>query len=268
MSHTSMPTVFIPHGAGPCFFMDWQPPGTWDRMAHWLKELESHVGRRPTALLVVSAHWETPVVKVNAAAKPDLLYDYYGFPDHTYHLEWSAQGQPELAGRIQQLLESAGVACAVEAERGLDHGVFIPLKLAFPAADIPVVQVSLHNSLDAALHIAIGQALAPLREEGVLIVGSGMSYHNMQRFQRRGGSVDPDSIRFDDWLVEVVALPQEQREAALVNWQSAPGGRASHPREEHLLPLHVVAGAAAGDRGERLLRDEVIGSVVSAFRFG
>lgn len=268
MSHTLMPTFYIPHGAGPCFFMDWQPAGTWDRMAHWIQDLENHAGGRPSALVVVSAHWEAPVVTVNTAATPGLLYDYYGFPEHTYHLEWPARGDPELADRILRLLDAAGLPSAGESGRGLDHGVFIPLKLAFPEADIPVVQVSLLDSLDPAVHIALGRALTPLRSEGVLIVGSGMSYHNMQRFQRHGGPVDPDSVRFDDWLAEVVAWPWAQREAVLTDWQNAPGARAAHPREEHLLPLHVVAGAAGDGRGERLLRDEVMGSVVSAFRFG
>lgn len=263
-----MPTVFVPHGAGPCFFMDWNPPGTWDRMEGWLRGLVDRIGRRPDAIVVVSAHWEAPVFTVNAQAAPGLLYDYSGFPAHTYELTWPAPGAPDLAARIRKLLGDAGIDSAENHERGLDHGVFIPMKLALPDADVPVVQLSLRAGLDPAAHIALGRALAPLRDEGVLLIGSGMSFHNMQRFRRAGGDVDVDSARFDAWLGETVVLPRAEREQRLTNWADAPGGRAAHPREEHLLPLHVVAGAALDDPGARVFADQVLGSAQSAFAFG
>ena len=268
MSATVFPTVFVPHGAGPCFFMDWQPAGTWDRMGGWLASLVDVVGARPSAIVIVSAHWEEPAATVNAQAAPELLFDYGGFPEHTYRLTWLAPGAPALAAEIRGLLGQAGIASAEDHARGIDHGVFIPMKLAFPDADVPVVQLSLVRGLDPAAHLAIGRALAPLRERGVLIVGSGMSYHNMRRFMTRANAVDPASRAFDDWLVDTVALPRDAREARLAAWAAAPGGRESHPREEHLLPLHVVAGAGGDDAGRRVLRDEVIGSVQSAFLFG
>ena len=264
----TLPTVFLPHGAGPCFFMDWPPAGTWDRMGGWLRGLVDHVGARPRALVVVSAHWEAPAFTVNAQAAPALLYDYSGFPEHTYRLAWPAPGAPDLAARIRALLTGAGIDSGEEHRRGLDHGVFIPLKLAFPDADVPVVQLSLKAGLDPAAHLALGHALAPLRDDGVLIVGSGMTFHNMRRFKAAGAGVDADSQRFDAWLAQTVALPRAERERYLIDWAQAPGGRASHPREEHLLPLHVVAGAAGDDAGAQSLADTVLGSVQSAYLFG
>ena len=171
----------------------------------------------------------------------------------------------ELAARVQQLLGDAGIEAKGDAKRGFDHGVFIPLKVAYPEPRIPTVQLSLRAGLDPTEHLAIGRALAPLRDEGVLIIGSGMSYHNMRGF------MDPRtrdvSARFDDWLAKAVAAEPGERDASLAAWSSAPMARQSHPREEHLLPLMVVAGAAGADRGTQVLRDEVMGAVVSAFQF-
>jgi len=263
-----LPSIFLPHGAGPCFFMDWSPTGTWDRMADWLRGLIGQLAVAPKAILVVSAHWEAPEFTVNTQAAPGLLFDYSGFPEHTYSLSWPAAGSTELAARVRDLLAAAGIDSAADDRRGLDHGVFIPLKLVFPHADVPVVQLSLRRGLDPAEHLAMGRALAPLRAQGVLIIGSGMSFHNMQRFRRDNGPVDADSERFDAWLRETVSLPRKQRDQRLIDWAQAPGARASHPREEHLLPLHVVAGAAGGDAGARIFEDRVLGSAQSAFAFG
>ena len=268
MPSSSMPTVFLPHGAGPCFFMDWPPAGTWDSMANWLRGLIDELGVSPKAIVVVSAHWEAPVFTVNAQSDPDLLYDYSGFPEHTYRLTWPAPGSPELAARIRELLSAAEIANAEDNQRGLDHGVFIPMKLVFPGAEVPVLQLSLRRGLDPTEHLALGRALAPLRDEGVLIIGSGMSFHNMQRFRRDNSGVDADSERFDAWLGESISLPRQQREQRLIDWALAPGGRDSHPREEHLLPLHVIAGAAGDDDGRKIFEDHVLGSVQSAFVFG
>lgn len=268
MSAPAMPTVFLPHGAGPCFFMDWPPAGSWDAMAGWLRGLVDQLGVRPKAIVVVSAHWEAPVFTVNTQPRPELLYDYSGFPAHTYQLTWPAPGSPELAARIGELLSAADIANAGDNERGLDHGVFIPMKLVFPDAEVPVVQLSLRRGLDPAEHLALGRALGPLRNEAVLMIGSGMSFHNMQRFRRDGEGLDVDSQRFDIWLSETVTLPRASRDQRLLEWAHAPGGRASHPREEHLLPLHVIAGAALDDVGRKVFEDQVLGSVQSAFVFG
>lgn len=264
----ALPTLFLPHGGGPCFFMDWDPPETWRRMESFLRSVPELVGARPKALLVISGHWEEATATVNVRAEPDLLFDYGGFPAHTYQLTWPAPGSPDLALRVRELLSAAGIASASDDRRGLDHGVFIPLKVAFPDADIPVVQLSLVGGLDPAAHLALGRALAPLRREGVLIVGSGMTAHNMRRFRWDNTGLDPDSVRFDEWLGEAVEAEPEDRERRLTAWATAPGARGSHPREEHLLPLHVVAGAAGTDPGRRVLADRVLGTAQSAFLFG
>lgn len=268
LSAMPLPTLFIPHGGGPCFFMEWNPPNAWNRMADWLRSVGDLVGTRPTAVVVISAHWQAPAYTVNTQAAPGLLYDYYGFPEHTYQLQYPVAGVPMLAADVRARLVAAGLPSAADDERGLDHGVFIPFKLIYPQADIPIVQLSLRNGLDPAEHIAAGQALAPLRDEGVLIVGTGMTYHNMQRFQRDGNRFNLESRQFDAWLVDAVTSEPVERNRRLADWDKAPAARAAHPEEEHLLPLHVVAGAAGQDAGEKVFEDRVLGSVQSAFMFG
>jgi aromatic ring-opening dioxygenase catalytic subunit (LigB family) len=268
MSAKALPTFFIPHGGGPCFFMDWSmgPKDTWDEMAHWLKNMRHQIGAVPKAILVISGHWEDKIVQINANPNPPLLFDYYGFPEHTYKLTYPAPGSPELAQQVQALLAQAGIASGFDTERGFDHGVFVPFKLMFPEAEIPVVQISLQQDLDPQRHFEIGQALAPLREQGVLIVGSGMSFHNLRTF---GQDVSMQSGQFDDWLSEAVAQPDAaERNRRLAHWAEAPYGRLAHPREEHLLPLMVVAGAAGQDQGKKVFGDKVMNWVVSAYQFG
>ena len=264
-----LPTVFIPHGGGPCFFMDWNPADAWDRTAAYLRSIAGSLPARPRAILLVSGHWLAPQPTLTSGARPELIYDYYGFPPHTYQLRYDAPGAPAVADRAQQLLAAAGLPAAEDAARGWDHGVFIPLKVAFPDADIPVVQLSLLQSLNAADHLAMGRALAPLRDEGVLIVGSGMSYHNMRGYGDPRST--PISAEFDRWLTSAVALPEAERSAQLADWAQAsgPAGRLSHPprAEEHLLPLMVVAGAASEGRGQRVFSDRVLETTLSAYRF-
>jgi aromatic ring-opening dioxygenase catalytic subunit (LigB family) len=234
-------------------------------MAEWLRSIPGSLPAAPAALLVVSGHWEAPVPTVTSSAAPPLIYDYSGFPQSTYELTWPAPGSPELATRVQQLLGSAGIDAREDGERGFDHGVFIPLKVAYPEARIPTVQLSLRAGLDPAEHIAMGRALAPLRDEGVLLVGSGMSYHNLRGLMAPG--TPKVSARFDDWLATTIAATPTERDALLTMWSRAPMARDCHPREEHLLPLMVIVGAAGAARGRQVLRDEVMGAVVSAFRF-
>jgi aromatic ring-opening dioxygenase catalytic subunit (LigB family) len=266
---TALPTLYIPHGGGPCFFMDWTmgPSDTWEKMAAWLRQLAASLGTVPKAIVVISGHWEEDSFTVTGNPNPPLIYDYYGFPEHTYRLEYGAPGSPALAQRICDLLAQAGLPARVDPARGFDHGVFVPFKLIYPDAEIPMVQLSLKTGLDPAAHIALGRAIAPLREEGVLIVGSGMSYHNMRGFMSRtGGEV---SDQFDAWLTATAAdADPERRNRKLADWESAPVARAAHPREEHLLPLMVAAGAAETDPGERIFTDRVMGATVSAFEFG
>jgi len=263
-----MPTFFVPHGAGPCFFMDWNPPHTWDNMAGFLKGIAATLPTRPRAIVLVSGHWLTPDFSTTGQARPELIYDYYGFPPHTYELAYPAAGDPELAQQIVQSLESSGLAAQVDGKRGFDHGVFIPLKLMFPTADVPVVQLSLRQDLDAAAHINVGRALASLRDEGVLIVGSGMSFHNMRGYG--DPRYTPVSAVFDDWLTAAVESEPAQRDALLQQWEQAPHARDCHPprAEEHLLPLMVAAGAAADSIGRKVYSETIMETTISAYQFG
>jgi len=257
----------LPHGGGPCFFMDWTwgPADTWNATQRFLEGLAATLPELPKAMLVVSAHWEEAAFTVGAAARPELIYDYYGFPEHTYQLTWPAPGEPQLAARVAELLGQAGLQASVSASRGFDHGVFVPLKLAFPEAQIPVVTLSLAASLDPALHLAAGRALASLREEGVLIVASGMSFHNLRGYLQ---PETPERARaFDAWLTRAVESPSRERTALLTDWRKAPFAAYSHPREEHLIPLMVAAGAGGDAPGKRIFGDEPMGAALSAYRF-
>ena len=262
------PTIFLPHGGGPCFFMDWTwgPADTWNATQRFLEGLAATLPEPPKALLVVSGHWEEPAFTASAAATPELIFDYSGFPEHTYRLTWPAPGDPELAERVAGLLSQAGLPADLNANRGFDHGVFVPLKVAFPEAKIPVVTLSLAASLDPALHLAAGRALAPLRDQGVLIVGSGMSFHNLRAYLR------PDTSEraraFDSWLTRAVESPAAERIALLTGWREAPFAAFAHPREEHLIPLMVAAGAGGDAPGTRIFGDEPMGAAISAYRFG
>jgi aromatic ring-opening dioxygenase catalytic subunit (LigB family) len=271
MTASRQPTLFISHGGGPWPFMDMSrlaPQPFWDRLAAHLGGIDASLPARPRAVLVVSGHWEEEQATVNTGAHPPLLYDYYGFPEHTYRLRWPAPGAPDLAPRVRALLAEAGFPSGEDPGRGFDHGVFIPFMLIYPRADMPVLQLSMLHSLDPAAHIALGRALAPLRDEGVLIVGSGLSYHNLPAML----SQDPEHLAaaraFDAWLTEAVEADPGERERRLVAWAAAPGARASHPREDHLLPLMVAAGAAGADPGRRDYADVMAGKPVSGYRFG
>jgi aromatic ring-opening dioxygenase catalytic subunit (LigB family) len=237
-----------------------------DRLAGYLRSVRSVPPRRPRALLVISAHWEAPVPTVMTSAHPPILYDYYGFPPESYTITWPAPGAPDLASRVRELLNGAGIANNADPERGYDHGTFIPLKLTYPDADVPAIQLSLKAGLDPAEHIALGRALAPLRDEEVFIVGSGMTFHNLRAFREPRAA--PVAEMFDAWLRESMTLDPEARNARLTEWESAPAARAAHPREEHLIPLMVAAGAAADDRARVAFNDTFTGLRLSAYHFG
>jgi aromatic ring-opening dioxygenase catalytic subunit (LigB family) len=268
MEIRKMPTLFIPHGGGPCFFMDWTPPDTWTRTGDFLRGLSATLPERPKAILIVSGHWDTARFTVGNGTRPALIYDYYGFPAHTYQLRYDAPGDPALAARVRDLLDAAGLDPAEDPSRGFDHGVFIPLKLVFPDADIPIMTLSVRADLDPAAHLAAGRALAALRDEGVLIIGSGMSFHNMRGYG--DPRFAPVSDRFDDWLTQTVEQTDpNRRNAALANWAEAPAARQSHPpgKEEHLIPLMVAAGAAEHGTGRRVFSDRVMETTISGYRF-
>lgn len=263
-----LPTFYIPHGGGPCFFMDWPPPLThaWDSLAAFLRGLPATLAEKPRAIVVISAHWEAGQATVTSRVDPPLLYDYSGFPPEMYALRYDAPGSPQVAARVQELLRRAGIPSAADARRGFDHGVFVPFKLIEPDAIIPIVQLSLVAGLDPTQHLEIGRALAPLRDEGVLIVGSGMSYHNLPEFL--SSSPAAGAAAFDAWLAETATAAPALRNERLRTWQRAPDAQLAHPREEHLLPLMVAAGAARDDRGARDFCDYIIGTPISGYRFG
>jgi aromatic ring-opening dioxygenase catalytic subunit (LigB family) len=260
---TRQPALYIPHGGGPCFFMD-DPHGTWTAMAGFLRDIPSTLPGKPKAILLISGHWETRGFTLTSSERPPLIYDYYGFPPHTYEIRYDAPGDPALAARGAGLLREAGMTAALDPVRGYDHGVFVPLKVAFPDADVPIVQMSVEQSFDPALHMAAGHALAPLRDEGVLIVGSGMSFHNMRGYGNPA-AVAP-STQFDRWLTAAAEAEPGERARRLAAWDQAPAGRLSHPREEHLIPLMVAAGASDAP-GRSIFNGEVMNTIVSGFRF-
>lgn len=275
MTHSQrLPVYFIPHGGGPWPFMDSGARfGTdpWKGLETFLKSLPASLPFAPKAILIISGHWEQePVFKVSTAEHPGMLFDYYGFPPNTYELNYPAPGDPAVAKRVEEVLAAAGIACGEDAERGYDHGVFIPLMVTFPEATVPVVMVSMQQDLDAATHFAMGQALETLRDEGILIIGSGMSYHNMRAF----GSADPvhaaTATRFDDWLTAAVAKDDPTARAeTLSGWIDNPDARACHvPDHDHLVPLFVAAGAAGHDPGVRVFNDSILGKPYSGYRFG
>ena len=196
-----------------------------------------------------------------------MLFDYGGFPEHTYQLTWPAPGDPGLAAQVRDLLGRAGIDSGANGTRGWDHGVFVPFKVMFPNADIPTVQLSLQQGLEPAVHLAIGRALTALREQGVLIVGSGQSYHNIRGLIGRGGQADPAAEAFDAWL-RAEMVDGDTRDGALIAWEQAPGARHAQPREDHLLPLMVAAGAAFGEPGRTVFHKHVLGKPISDFQFG
>jgi len=262
---TLSPVLYIPHGGGPLPLLG--DPSHASLIAF----LESACGLmpRPKSILLISAHWEEEVCTVQSAATPELYYDYYGFPPESYQLQYPAPGNPLLASRIIDLLQASGIACRSDADRGFDHGLFIPLKLIYPEADIPCLQLSLLDSMDPADHIALGRALAPLRREGVLILGSGQSFHNMNAFR----DASPEESRrrcreFDQWLAETCCQTEmAEAQTRLSHWPEAPFARYAHPREEHLIPLHVCFGAAmaAGGSAEHVFNGDMMGYTMSSF---
>jgi len=263
-----LPVYFISHGGGPWSFMDDASRAGYAKLEASLAAMPAAMGVTPDAVLMVSAHWEESEFSLTAHPKPPMVYDYYGFPDYTYQIRYDAPGEPALAARAKQLIEAAGLPARLDPGRGFDHGAFTPLKVIYPLADVAVVQLSLKTGLDPETHLALGRAIAPLRDENVLIIGSGLSYHNLRQFfSPRGWG---PSREFDGWLGGVLlgGSPKD-RDKLLAAWEAAPAARAAHPREEHLLPLMVAAGAAGNDPASRTYHetDFLGGLTVSSYCF-
>lgn len=268
MTTLSLPSYFISHGGGPWSYMQGEFRRGFDQLEAALKALPTELPQRPKAVLMVSGHWLAPQFTVMGSAKPPMVYDYSGFPEETYHIRYPAPGSPQLAERVMKLLDEAGLPNARDDQQGFDHGSFVPMSVIYPEADVPVVQLSLRDDDDPAAHIAAGRALAPLREEGVLIIGSGLSYHNLRDF---GPGARDSSKAFDDWLQDTLCHgTPEQRQRRLEAWEQAPEARQAHPHEDHLLPLMVAVGAAYEEPGVCSYHQEDFfgGISVSNFRFG
>lgn len=234
-ARTVAPATFISHGS-PMTALD---ADDFPRALRAFGE-SAHTAR---ALVVVSAHWETPGgVRVTASEAPPLVYDFFGFPDALYRLTYPSPGAPALAEDIVSRLTDAGVPAVADASRGLDHGTWVPLRLAFPEAKLPVVQVSLPAWAPAPVVARMGEALRPLRSEGVLLMGSGSMTHNLRRFSRdKHAPVEAWAAEFDTWVAERLAARDF---SGLLAWERAPQARAAHPSAEHFLPLFFVLGAA------------------------
>ena len=247
--------VYFSHGGGPLPIL-----GDPDHkaMVDFMLQLPAQL-KKPEAILVISAHWEESTATLLGAETPPMFYDYYGFPEAAYEITYPAPGSPALANRIAGLLNKNNMPARIDPQRGFDHGLFIPLKLMYPQADIPALQLSLLRGLDPAAHVALGQALRELMHENILVIGSGFSFHNMRAFIWQGmRTPDPANDDFQDWLIEVCAgtISPSEREQRLVEWQKAPSARYCHPREEHLLPLHVCSGMA--DKAATVIFDDYI----------
>ena len=247
--------IYFSHGGGPLPILG--DPGH-KAMVDFMVALPAQL-KKPDFILVVSAHWEESVATLMGAQQPAMFYDYYGFPRAAYEITYPAPGSPELASQVAALLMANHIPARIDEQRGFDHGLFIPLKLMYPQADTPCLQLSLLRGLDAQAHIALGKALRGLKGMNILVVGSGFSFHNLRAFSWQStGAPDSANDSFQDWLIDVCTAPYTQceREQRLLEWEKAPAARYCHPREEHLLPLHVCL--AMADQPARLVFDDQI----------
>ena len=258
--------LYIPHGGGPLPLLD---EATYGNLNTYLRGFKDSI-EKPDAIIVISAHWEEPVVSITARPKPPMLFDYYGFPPETYEYEYPAPGEPELAGRVHELLGNSGIQSRLDHDRGFDHGVFIPLMLMYPQADIPCIQISLCDAMDAAFHIRLGKALTGLKQDNLLILGSGYSFHNMSVLMSQANESNQQKNRlFEDWLAQTCSdtgLSEIEREHRLADWTLAPHARFCHPREEHLLPLQVCYGVG-GSAATTTFQEPVGGLITSAYQW-
>lgn len=234
--------LFLSHGGGPLPLLG---DPAHEELVRGLRAIAGAIDR-PEAIIVISAHWEESVATITGAANPDIIYDYHGFPPESYEIQYPAPGHPGLAEQLCACLQHNGVAAELDADRGFDHGLFVPLKIMYPEADIPCIQLSLLASLDPAAHIALGEAMSAMRRDGVLVIGSGFSFHNLKAFFSPDGSrPDEKNEAFERWLIDTCSrsdLDEVERGRRLLRWEDAPHARYCHPREEHLLPLHVCYG--------------------------
>jgi aromatic ring-opening dioxygenase catalytic subunit (LigB family) len=255
--------VYFSHGGGPLPLLG---DAGHRSMVKFMKQLPAQFPK-PDAILVVSAHWEEREATLLGHPAPPMYYDYYGFPPLAYEIDYPAPGQPQLAERARDLIMQAGLPARIDTERGFDHGLFIPLFMMYPLADIPAIQLSLVRGLDPDLHIRLGKALQSLLEENILIIGSGFSFHNLRAFSWDGKQeADESNDEFQDWLIGVCTSSKgdHERNRELINWEAAPHARYCHPREEHLLPLHVCCGLTTSP-AKLIFDDTIMGKRSVAF---
>ena len=268
MTTARLPTYYLSHGGGPWPYMEDAMRRRFDQLEASLRAIRSDWGDTVRAVLVISGHWETAEFAVSSAARPKMEFDYYGFPEHLYRIKYDAPGSPELAMRLRAMLEAGGFACDSDPERGFDHGTFSLMKPLYPDGDMPIVQLSVKQDLDPHAHVSVGRLLAPLRDEGVVIIGSGSSFHNLGL---RGPAAQEPSRRFDDWLQQTLLRSSSaERRQRVAGWTLAPDARIAHPREDHLIPLMVALGAAEEERASLVYhQDDFLGGwALSSFRFG
>lgn len=266
---TRLPTYFVSHGGGPWPWIKDMMAADMTPLERSLQAIPREIGVTPTAVLVVSGHWETTDFTVQTNPQPPMLYDYGGFPEFTYHIQYPAPGAPEVAARVAELLTAAGIPIETDGQRGFDHGVFAPLFVTYPDADVPIFQLSIRRDFNPEAHLAAGRALAPLRDENVLILASGLpSYHNLAAF---GPAASAPSREFDHWLTNtLVDHTGMERSERFAHWEQAPSARRSHPREDHLIPGLIAVGAAEDDPGILQYHEpDFMGGVASSsYRFG
>jgi aromatic ring-opening dioxygenase catalytic subunit (LigB family) len=263
-SETLSPVLYLPHGGGPLPILG---DKAHEKMISFLKEITSKLGT-PSSILVISARWEEEIAAITSGSHPEIIYDYYGFPAEAYQIQYAAPGHPQLAKELFELITASGIPARLDEQRGFDHGLFVPLKLMYPEAQIPCLQLSLLKNLDPRTHIALGKAITSLRKKNILIIGSGMSFHNLKVFFSREIDSSKENDEFDSWLIETCtsqALSPEKREQRLIEREKAPSARFCHPREDHLLPLHVRYGIACADTpiAEVVFNQEIMGNSIS-----
>ncbi|MGL1893088.1 MAG: dioxygenase [Spirochaetaceae bacterium] len=256
--------IYLSHGGGPLPLLGDPSHKT---MISFMKECKT--AKKPDAVLVISAHWEEAVPTITGSAKPSLYYDYFGFPGETYNLNYPLSSSPELVKKIEILFNTHNMDLVIDKKRGFDHGVFVPMILIYPEADVPVVEISLIQGLDPKVHIELGKILTSLKDENILIIGSGASFHNMSGFNSDvETTVDIKNDEFQEWIIETCTtnLLSSEIENRLIHWEVAPGARYCHHREEHLLPLHVCYGIAE-DKGIKVFDDFILGKRAVAIRW-
>lgn len=269
MSKSPLPVYFISHGGGPWPWIK-EMASHFSILEKFLRELPGQLKEKPKAILMISGHWEEKEFTIMTNPHPPMLYDYGGFPEHTYRIKYSAPGSLNVAGEVKELLLQHNIAVLEDSKRGFDHGAFVPLYVMYPEADVPVVQLSLRNNLDPETHIRVGRALRSLRDQGVLIICSGLSFHNLRLMMRDAHDAKIPSQQFDRWLQNTVLnLTGSGRNDEIISWQKAPSARISHPREDHLIPLMVAIGAAEDEPAELCHHEEFMGAIaISSFKFG